>query len=266
MKIEGVGTTMRPEALFSLNQQVALVTGAAGGLGLEMARALAGAGATVILAGRKIQPLHEAVALIASEGGQAAALPFDLDDEEATAAAIAQIANEWGRLDVLVACAGVRDRTGFAGLTRNSFAQVLHTNLVATADLCHAAAQLMAEGKRGGRIIVIGSMISSLASAMDPAYLASKAGLSGMVRALAVEYGPNGITANEIAPGSFATEYNAGLVAHPEATAMVKARTMVGRWGQPWEIAGAALFLASPSAAYVTGHRLVIDGGMSVKS
>ncbi len=257
---------MHPEALFSLSQQVALVTGAAGGLGLEIARALAGAGARVILAGRKVEPLHAATALIASEGGLAAALPFDLDDEVETAAAIARIASEWGRLDVLVACAGVRDRSGFAGLSRSSFAQVLQTNLVATTDLCHAAGQLMAEGKRGGRIIVIGSMISSLASAMDPAYLASKAGLSGMVRALAAEYGPHGITANEIAPGSFATEYNAGLVAHPEATAMVKARTIAGRWGEPWEIAGAALFLASPSAAYVTGHRLVIDGGMSIKA
>lgn len=266
MKIDMPNPPMRAELLFSLKGQVALVTGAAGGLGLEMARALAGAGAVVRVAGRRAEPLQAAVALIEAEGGQAVALPFDLDDEAQTAAAIEEISREQGRLDILVANAGVRDRTGFAGLSRGSFTKLLQTNLVATTDLAHAAAKLMVAGGQGGRIIVIGSMVSSLASAMDPAYLASKAGLSGIVRALAAEYGPNGITVNEIAPGSFATEYNAALVSMPEATAAVRGRTLVQRWGQPWEIAGAAVFLASPGATYVTGHRLVVDGGMSIKA
>lgn len=254
------------DTLFSLEGQVALVTGAARGLGLEMARALAAAGATVLLGGRDQGRLDPAIQQIVEEGGIAASVAFDMDDATATKGAIDAILSAHGRLDILIANAGVRDRTGFAGLSRESFMGLLGTNLVATADLCHRAAQAMAAGGRGGRVVVIGSMISSMAAAGDPAYLAAKAGLTGLVRALAAEHGPQGVTVNELAPGSFATEYNAALAANPQANATVKARTLVERWGKPEEIAAAALFLASPGAGYVTGHRLIVDGGMSVKA
>jgi len=257
---------MLVDRLFSLQGQVALVTGAARGLGLEMARALASAGATMLLSGRDAVKLETAAARIGDEGGSAVALPFDLADSEETVRALARIQRDHGRLDILIANAGIRDRTGFAALTRHSFARLLATNLIGTTDLAQRAARMMAEAGRDGRIIIIGSMISSLAAAGDPAYLASKAGLTGMVRALAAEHGRNRITVNDIAPGSFATEFNAALAADDAATAMVRERTVLERWGTPEEIAAAALFLASPGAAYVTGHRLVVDGGMSVKA
>lgn len=252
-------------ALFSLEGQVALVTGAARGLGLEMARALAAAGATVLLGGRDPTRLEAAVEQIRQDGGIAAPIAFDLDDAPGTAAALQSIASTDGRLDILVANAGVRNRTGFGGFDRGSFMDLLATNLVASGDICHRAAQAMASAGRGGRIIVLGSMVSSMATAGDPAYLAAKAGLTGLVRALAAEYGPMGVTVNEIALGSFTTEYNAALAANPQANSAVQSRTLLERWGKPEEIAAAALFLASSGAAYVTGHRLVIDGGMSLK-
>lgn len=253
-------------SLFSLEGKVALVTGAGRGLGLQIARALASAGATIVLGGREETRLAQAVRLIADEGARAEACPFDQQDAEETAAAFDRIVQRHGRLDILVANAGARSRTGFAGLDRASFARLLETNLIGTTDLAQRAGKLMSAAGRGGRIIIMGSVVSSLASAADPGYLASKAGLSGMMRALAAEFGPHGITVNEIAPGSFATEFNAASVANEEANARIRARTLLGRWGQPEEIAGAVLFLASPGAAYVTGHRLVVDGGMSVKA
>ncbi|HEY6868653.1 MAG TPA: SDR family oxidoreductase [Novosphingobium sp.] len=254
------------DRLFSLTGQVALVTGAARGLGFEMARALAAAGACVALGGRDPATLEAAVQRLRHEGGRATALPFDMDDASATERALARLAAEHGRLDILVANAGIRDRTGFAGLGRESFARLLHTNLVATTDLAQRAALQIAAGGRGGRVIVVGSMVATRAVAADPGYLASKAGLSGMVLALAAEYGSMGITVNELAPGPFATEYNAAMAADPASAAIVQSRTLLGRWGRPEEIAAAALFLASPGGAFVTGQRLVIDGGMTVKA
>ncbi len=252
--------------LISLEDHVALVTGAGRGLGLEVARALASAGALVVVAGRDLGRLVSAVRTVESEGGRAEAVEFDLDDPVGAVDVVRHIEARHGRLDILVANAGTRSRSGFAGLTRDSLTALLQTNLVGTTELAVQAGRLMAAGQRGGRIVIIGSVMSSLASAIDPGYQAAKSGLTGMMRALAAELGPDGITVNEVAPGSFATEFNQDAVNDPAVTRHVRSRTLLRRWGEPEEIAGSVLFLASPGASYVTGHRLVVDGGFSVKA
>ena len=253
--------------LFDLSGQVALVTGAGRGLGRQMARALASAGAMVVLGGRDEAGLGETARLIGAEGGKAEPLPFDIGDGSAVIAAIDGILRSHGRLDILINNAAVRNRTGgFAKLNREGFEEILRINLVAATDLANRAARAMIAGERGGRIINIGSMISNLGDGFDPTYAASKAGLAAMTRALAAEYGPHGITVNEIAPGTFATEYNAAILADEKVSASARKGAMLRRWAEPEEIAAAALFLASPGASFITGVQLLVDGGFSVKA
>lgn len=253
-------------SLFDLTGQVALVTGAGRGLGREMARALASAGATVICGGRDSGALEQTVTDITGAGGKAEALAFDLNDGAACQQAITAIADRHGRLDVLVNNAGVRNRSGFDGLTRADFASILMTNLVALTDLSRLAAAVMIAGGRGGRIINIGSIASLRGNTLDPSYVAAKAGLAGMTRSMANAWGRHGITVNEIAPGPFATEFNAGIVNNPEASRAAQSATIVGRWGRPDELCSAVLFLASPGSGFITGQQIVVDGGLVAKA
>jgi len=248
---------------FSLAGRVALVTGAGRGLGLAMARALAGAGACVLLNGRRPGPLEAAAAALAAEGCRAQPLPFDVADPQAVQAAFARISAEHGRLDILVNNVGARHRKPLQAFTAAEIRELIDTDLVAGLVLAQAAAALMLP-RRWGRLIAVTSIAGQVARANDAVYTAAKQGLTGMVRALAAEYGPQGITSNAIAPGGFATEANAAMLADPAVRAHFASRTPLGRWGEPDEIAGAALFLASPAASYVNGHVLVVDGGMSI--
>lgn len=252
--------------LFDLSGQVALVTGAGGGLGRELAQALASAGALTVAAGRDAGALAETAANIAADGGKAETAAFDIDDADATAAAIDAIAGRHGRLDVLVNNAGVRNRTGFDGLVRRDFASLLQTNLISLTELTHRAAQVMIAGGRGGRIINIGSIASVSGAAIDPAYVASKAALAGITRAMANEYGRHAITVNEISPGPFATEFNRRFFSDPAKSRAVTDRTILGRWGEPHELCAAILFLASPNAGFITGQQIIIDGGYTTKA
>jgi len=248
---------------FSLAGKIALVTGAGRGLGLAMARALAGAGALVLLNGRNPEPLETAAGSLQAAGGQARALPFDVSDPDALAAAFARIRSEHGRLDILINNVGARNRKPLQEFTVDEIRALIDTDLVAGLMLARAAAALMLP-QRAGRLIAVTSIAGQVARANDAVYTAAKLGLTGMVRALAAEYGPQGITSNAIAPGGFATEANAAMLADPAAREHFATRTPLGRWGEPDEIAGAAVFLASPAASYVNGHVLVVDGGMSI--
>jgi gluconate 5-dehydrogenase len=248
--------------LFDLSGRVALVTGAGQGLGLEIAEALASAGAHVVLNGRQAARLEAAAERIQGGGGTASPLPFDIGDGAAVAAAFKQIEAAFGGLDILVSNVGVRHRFPLAEITAEDFHRVLDINLVAAFHLAQAAAALMIPRGRG-RIIMVTSIAGPLGRANDSVYIAAKGGLAGFVRALAVELGPQGITCNAIAPGYFATETNAAMVDDPEVEAFVKRRIPLQRWGEPKEIAGAALFLASDAATYVNGHVLTVDGGLS---
>ena len=253
-------------SLFDLSGKVALVTGAGRGLGREMARALASAGAFTWVAGRDQAALSGTVKVIEQEGGKAVALAFDIDNEAACAGAIDSIVSRNGRLDILVNNAGIRQRTGFAGLTRERFAAMLQTNLIAQTDLAQKAAAVMISRAEGGRIINISSVAALRGNVLDPSYVAAKAALSGMTRALANENGRHGITVNEIAPGPFATEFNMGLVNDPKMGQNVTKGTIMGRWGQPDELCSAVLFLAAPNAGFITGQQIVIDGGYTNKA
>ncbi|WP_212745057.1 SDR family oxidoreductase [Hydrogenophaga sp. 2FB] len=253
-----------PTSLFSLQGRVALVTGASRGLGLSMACALAAHGATVWLNGRDgaglADALERAQAAGKAAGGTARALPFDVTNETAATAAVAQVVAESGRLDILINNVGQRRREPFDALPAQALRALLEANLVSAWHLCREAARPM-RAQGFGRIINVTSIAGPIARAGDAAYTTSKGALEALTRALAAELGPHGINVNAIAPGYFATEANTAMVEDVSTAAWLQQRSSLGRWGHPDEIGGAAVYLASPAASYITGHVLAVDGG-----
>jgi gluconate 5-dehydrogenase len=247
---------------FSLNDRVALITGGGRGLGFEIARAMAAAGAHVIVNGRDAGRTDEAARKIAGEGGKAAGTAFDVGDAAAVTRAIAAIGREHGRLDILVSNVGVRNRKPIFDFSVDEVRALIDADLVAGFVVAREAARLMIP-RRTGRIINVTSIAGPLARPGDAPYIAAKGGLAALTRAMAAEFGPHNITVNAIAPGFFATETNAAMVADPDLNARFASRVPLGRWGEPREIAGAAVFLASDAASYVSGHVLTVDGGVS---
>jgi len=247
---------------FDLSGRVALVTGATRGLGLAIARALAEHGAHVAINSRKPDECEDRARTLTADGLKAEACAFDVADLDAGRRAVADLVQRHGRLDILVNNAGVIHREPLADFSDDDWQRVVNINLNAAFTLSREAGTAMA--KAGwGRIINIASIMAMVARPTIPAYVSSKHGLAGLTKALAVELGPSGVTVNAINPGYFATELNQPLVEDAEFDAMVKSRTPVGRWGDPDELAGAALFLASDAGGYVNGASLTVDGGMT---
>ncbi len=242
---------------FRLNGRTALITGSARGLGWEIAQGLAQAGAKVLLHGRSAERLAPRLTTLREAGHSGDAITFDMADRPAMRMAVTSA----GPIDILVHNVGERDRRPFAEIEPEDFARLIDVDLVAA----HALVKLLVPGmleRSWGRIILVTSIVGSLASPGASSYTTAKGGLAAFARALASELASHGITANALSPGFFATETNVQLIASP-AGERQRQRCPAKRWAEPHEIAGAALFLASPAASYVNGHTLTVDGGVS---
>jgi len=242
---------------FRLDGRTALITGSGRGLGWEMAKGLAEAGARVLLHGRSHERLAPRIDELGAAGHGADAVCFDMADRAGMRAELGKV----GPIDILVHNVGERDRRPLADISAEDFARLVDVDLSAA----HALVRLVVPGmiERGwGRLILVTSIAGALAVPGAASYIAAKGGLAALARALAAELGAKGITSNALSPGFFATETNAALKASP-AGERQRERCPAKRWGEPWEIAAAAVFLASPAASYVNGHTLTVDGGVS---
>jgi len=248
---------------FDLEGRVALVTGAYRGLGFAIARGIAQAGATVVLNGRKADELAQAARTLQSEGLRADTAAFDVTQRDAVRRGVAEVIAQHGRIDVLVNNAGIQRRAPLPEFTQADWDDVIATNLTAPFVVSQAVLPGMIE-RRQGKIIHVASIMSELARPSVVPYTAAKGGVRQLTRGMAVELAPHGIQVNAIAPGYFATEMNRALIDNAEFNAWVCKRTPAGRWGEPSELAGLAVFLASSASNYMTGQTLVMDGGMSV--
>ncbi len=241
---------------------MALVTGGGSGLGFAIAHGLARAGARVAINGRNHDKLVAAAARLAQEGIDARLAPFDVTDPEAVAAGVAKVEDTLGTLDILVNNAAVNRRQPLEAFALEEWRALFAANLDGPFLVTRALLPSM-KARRRGKIINVCSLASDIGRPNIVAYAASKGGLRMLTRALAVELAAHNIQVNGIAPGFFRTEMNSALVADAEFSGWVARRTPAGRWGDPPEIAGAAVFLASSAADYVTGHLLYVDGGFS---
>ena len=243
---------------FDLAGRRALVTGATRGIGAAIAEALGSAGASVLVNGRTEAGVAEAVERLSALGIAAEPLAFDVTDDAAREAALARA----GRIDILVNNAGIQHRAPALAFPDDAWDAILACHLTAAFRLIKAVAPQILE-RRSGRIISIASVLSELGRASIPAYGAAKGGVRMLTRCLATEFAPHGVTVNAIGPGYVRTELNAPLIADASFNAWVCARTPMRRWAEPAEIAGAAVFLASDAASYVTGQVLYVDGGVT---
>lgn len=245
--------------LFSLEGRVALVTGTSRGLGAGMALALAGAGADVVVHDRE-QPCATAEA-IKKMGRRVACLQGDLFDRAAADRLVADAIAQMGHVDILVNNAGIIRRQPAAVHDDDNWDAVIELNLTNVFRLSRAVGAHMIERGTGGRIVNVASLLSFQGGITVPGYAAAKGGVAQLTKALANEWASHRITVNAIAPGYMATDNTTALREDPVRSRQILERIPAGRWGEPADLAGAVVFLASPAAAYVTGHVLVVDGG-----
>jgi gluconate 5-dehydrogenase len=248
---------------FDLTGKVALVTGAHRGLGFAIAQGLARAGATVILNGRRKETLEVAAQTLTAQSLKASPALFDVTDRDAIRAAVAAIEREQGHIDVLFNNAGIQRRGALPEFSQQDWDDIIATNLTAPFVVSQAVLPGMI-ARRSGKIVHIASLMSELARPSVVPYTAAKGGVRQLTRGMAVELAPHNIQVNAIAPGYFATEMNRALIDNADFNAWVCKRTPAGRWGEPDELAGVAVLLASDASNYITGQMLIVDGGMSV--
>ena len=247
--------------LFDLTGRVALISGAAQGLGFAIARGLGQAGATLVLNGRTEAKLAKAVAALTAEGVKAHAAVFDVRDAAAIKAGVAAIERGIGPIHILVNNAGIQRRAPAEQFEEAVWREVLETNLTAVFLLTREVVQGMI-ARRAGKIINICSLMCEAGRPTVAAYTAAKGGVKMLTKAMTVEWAKHNIQANGLGPGYFATEMNRALYEDPKFDAWIKGRTPAGRWGDPSELVGTAVFLASRASDFVNGQIVYVDGGI----
>ena len=248
--------------LFDLTSRTAFITGSSKGIGLSLASALGGAGASVVLNGRDPQRLELARQDLQARGLRVHALAFDVTDADAVEAGIAQIESTIGAIDILVNNAGMQHRAPFAEFPIDAWRKITSTNLDSVFFVGRAVAQRMIQRKRG-KIINICSVQSELGRPGIAPYAATKGAVKMLTKGMAIDLGKHGIQVNGLGPGYFKTELNQALVDDPAFSTWLAGRTPAGRWGNVEELHGAAIFLASDAASFVSGHILYVDGGIT---
>ena len=249
---------------FRLDNRVALVTGSSAGIGEALALGLCEAGAHVVINGRRGEAVDSVVANLRAAGHTAHGMPFDVTDAQQVASATDRIEAEIGPIDILVNNAGIQRRESLEKFEEDTWRELMSTNLDSVFYVAKAVANHMIPRKRG-TMINICSVQSELGRPSIAPYAASKGGLKMLTKGMAIDWGVHGIRVNGLGPGYFATELNKALVADEKFSAWLCDRTPLGRWGDVEELTGAAVFLASDAASFVTGHVLYVDGGVTAR-
>jgi gluconate 5-dehydrogenase len=257
--IEGGG--LMTNTLFDLTGKIALITGSSQGIGFAIARGMGQAGAKVVLNGRDEERLCRAVSTLSGEGLKVFGYSFDVSDSKQIDQKITAIEREVGPIDILVNNVAIQRRGPLETFEESIWQELIQTNLTAIFLMSKGVVKGMIE-RKSGKIINLCSLMSEISRPSISPYTASKGGVKMLTKAMAVEWAKYNIQVNGIGPGFIVTEMNKALLDDEKFDAMVRSRTPAGRWGQPSDLAGAAIFLASRAADYVTGHILYVEGGL----
>jgi len=249
-------------SLFDLSGKRALVTGSSQGIGLALARGLAGAGATVVLNARNEDRLAAAAEDIRQDGATVSYSAFDVTQSEAVSAAVDALEEGVGPIDILVNNAGMQFRTVLQDYPDDKWHDLMRTNIDSVFFVGRAVARHMIKRRRG-KIINIGSVQSELGRPGIAPYATTKGAVKMLTKGMCIDWAGHGIQVNAIGPGYFKTPLNKALVENPEFSAWLENRTPAGRWGNVEELAGAAIFLASDASSFINGHILYVDGGIT---
>jgi gluconate 5-dehydrogenase len=248
--------------LFDLKGRCALITGSSQGIGLAIAHGLASAGADIIINGRDRKKLETVTSALQQHGTRVHVVAFDVTDADAVSAAVDDIENTLGPLDILFNNAGMQFRTELENYPFDKWRQLMRVNVESVFLVSQAVARHMIRRKRG-KIINICSVASELARPTIAPYTASKGAVKMLTKAMCADWAKHGLQVNGIGPGYFKTDLNRALVADPEFFSWVEKRTPARRWGNLDELVGSAIFLASEASSFVNGHILYVDGGIS---
>ncbi|MBW2270057.1 MAG: glucose 1-dehydrogenase [Deltaproteobacteria bacterium] len=251
--------------IFDVSGRVALVTGASSGLGVDMARGLAEAGAHLVLAARRIDRLDALAAELSERGAEVLAVKCDVADEEQVDGLVARTLERFGRIDVLVNNAGITEIVAAESESLAAFERVIGVNLIGAFLCCQRAGRVMLEAGEGS-IVNVASVLGLVGVGQIPqaSYTASKGGLVNLTRELGAQWARRGVRVNALAPGWFASEMTADMLDDEKGRQWIRTRTPMGRVGRGDELIGPLLFLASDASSYITGHTLPVDGGWNI--
>lgn len=255
-------TVSMSHPLFDLRGRTALVTGSSRGLGFAIAEGLAQAGAAVVLNGLDPGRVDQSAEALRLKGYLADSLAFDVSTDEEVLSAFSKLDARGSEIDILVNCAGIQLRKPIVELSVQEWDRVIQTNLTSAFLVGREAAKRMIARRRGGKVINIASLMSTLARPTITPYAASKGGMKMLTQGMAAEWAEHNIQVNAIGPGYMATEMNSTLMENPTFDAWVKGRTPARRWGKPEELAGTAIYLASAASNFLNGQIIYVDGGL----